>query len=458
MNAAMQTQLKTRPASTPSSTPTHLLQRKCVEGVCSERNKKRLFLQRRSVSQAEHSEVPLIVHEVLRSPGESLDPVTRTFMESRFGHDFSMVRVHTDAKAAESARAVNALAYTAGRDVVFGAGQYVPGTIEGQRLLAHELVHAIQQGSVDRPAWTASAASYSASAADHAEREADRIAFDIASGQQKTFSPTARSGPALQRQTFRTPSVSVRSPVFEEAVTQLTEFEEGQPLTRDEREVAHGVFGASIDYSRVRLIPTSILEYRTIANSIRVPEDFTINNREMAQTFIHEMTHVWQYQHGGTSFISISLGTQIAAQVRRGNRNFAYDYRINPGQSFFDFTPEQQAFLVENYFAMLRDQTAIPNDQAAGVARTYESNHLDSSGFRAPLSGADRLVEISTELPLHEPLIRQMQTALPRPEAAILMLRATDVMQMPGQGMVPMLPEQQTLPIKPLLEIRFPGL
>ena len=83
---------------------------------------------------------------VLHSQGQSLDTDTRIFMESRFGHDFSQVRVHTDANAAESARAVKALAYTAGRNVVFGAGQYAPESELGKQLLAHELTHVVQQG------------------------------------------------------------------------------------------------------------------------------------------------------------------------------------------------------------------------------------------------------------------------------------------------------------------------
>jgi hypothetical protein len=95
--------------------------------------------------QEDITQAPPIVHEVLRSPGQSLEPATRAFMEPRLGHDFSGVRVHTDAKAAESARAVNALAYTVGREVVFGAGQYAPGTREGRRLLTHELAHVVQQ-------------------------------------------------------------------------------------------------------------------------------------------------------------------------------------------------------------------------------------------------------------------------------------------------------------------------
>jgi Domain of unknown function (DUF4157) len=80
---------------------------------------------------------PPIVHEVVSSPGQPLDPATRDVMEPRFGYDFSHVRMHTDTKAAESARAVNALAYTVGRDIVFGSGRYSPTGFEGQELLAH---------------------------------------------------------------------------------------------------------------------------------------------------------------------------------------------------------------------------------------------------------------------------------------------------------------------------------
>jgi hypothetical protein len=66
-------------------------------------------------------------------------------MESRFGHDFSRVRVHKDARAADSARTVNAQAYTVGRDIVLGAREYAPGAYTGKSLLAHELTHVVQQ-------------------------------------------------------------------------------------------------------------------------------------------------------------------------------------------------------------------------------------------------------------------------------------------------------------------------
>jgi hypothetical protein len=103
------------------------------------------MLQRAALNETPVREVPQVVHEVLHSPGQPLDAQTRSFFEPRFGHDFSQVRIHLNAKAAESARAVDALAYTFGRDIVFDTGQYTPGKSSGQRLLAHELTHVVQQ-------------------------------------------------------------------------------------------------------------------------------------------------------------------------------------------------------------------------------------------------------------------------------------------------------------------------
>ncbi len=85
----------------------------------------------------------------LNGGGQPLSEESRAFFEPRFGYDFSQVRVHTDVKAEEAARAVNARALTLGRDVVFGTGQYSPDTMIGKRLLAHELVHVVQQGKAN---------------------------------------------------------------------------------------------------------------------------------------------------------------------------------------------------------------------------------------------------------------------------------------------------------------------
>jgi hypothetical protein len=128
-----------------------LLQRKCAcgkhtvaGGECESCQQARL-LQRAPASAAPTTEVPPIVGEVLQSPGRPLNAATRSYMEPRFGHNFGDVQVHTDATAAESASAVDALAYTVGRDVVFGQGQYRPESAEGRQLLAHELAHVVQQ-------------------------------------------------------------------------------------------------------------------------------------------------------------------------------------------------------------------------------------------------------------------------------------------------------------------------
>jgi hypothetical protein len=155
-----------------------VVRRKCAcGGTCSEcEAEQKVNLQRRAASTGESATVPPIVHDVLREPGRPLDAATRAFMEPRFGHDFSKVRVHADARAAESARAVSAMAYTRGTHIVFGTQQYAPHSSDGRHLLAHELVHTLQQrdtsalGAVIDPPH------------NRYENEADRIADLVVAG------------------------------------------------------------------------------------------------------------------------------------------------------------------------------------------------------------------------------------------------------------------------------------
>jgi hypothetical protein len=90
-------------------------------------------------------QAPAVVDDVLSAGGSPLDPATRAEMEARFGHDFSHVRIHTDSRASRSADAIDAEAYTAGGDVVFGFGRFQPHSHAGRALLAHELAHVVQQ-------------------------------------------------------------------------------------------------------------------------------------------------------------------------------------------------------------------------------------------------------------------------------------------------------------------------
>ena len=126
------------------------VQRTCAcGGGCNKCKKKQLSLKRRSANSHEAVETPASVDGVLHSPGQPLDTTTRAFMEPRFGYDFGGVRLHTDSAAARSARDVNALAFTVGSHIAFGAGQYVPGSAQSNRLLAHELAHVVQQGGAE---------------------------------------------------------------------------------------------------------------------------------------------------------------------------------------------------------------------------------------------------------------------------------------------------------------------
>ena len=103
------------------------------------------WTEARTPDARDEDSAPPVVHEVISSPGQPLDPSARSFMERRFEVDFGSVRVHRDSRAAESAASVDALAYTVGEHVVFGSGSYRPETPHGRWLIAHELSHVSQQ-------------------------------------------------------------------------------------------------------------------------------------------------------------------------------------------------------------------------------------------------------------------------------------------------------------------------
>ena len=174
------------------------LPRKCAcggiagpTGECEECRRKRLSVERNAANleggKKTGFEAPSIVHEALNSPGQPLDGETRAFFEPRFGHDFGKVRVHTDRRAAESALAIHALAYTVGPNVVFAEGQFAPRTEAGKQLLAHELFHTLQQRTAP-PFEPLSVGGVS----EHAESEAEHAAATI-SGEGFVPRPTPQT-------------------------------------------------------------------------------------------------------------------------------------------------------------------------------------------------------------------------------------------------------------------------
>jgi Domain of unknown function (DUF4157) len=163
-----------------------LVQRKCAcgqgsgtSGACASCSEDQTRLQRKATNAEAPAAVPELAHEAFRGSGRPLDAPVREFMESRFQYDFSQVRVHTGGRADTAARAINAVAFTVGRDIFFDVGRYAPATIEGQRLLAHELTHVVQQAG--GPA--VSQKKLAIGQADTtAEREADLVAEKVVSG------------------------------------------------------------------------------------------------------------------------------------------------------------------------------------------------------------------------------------------------------------------------------------
>ena len=144
-------------------------------------------MQRRVAGPTATRQVPHIVYDVLRSPGRPLDPGIRALAEPRFGHDFSHVRVHTGGRAAQSAEAVNAQAYTVGHHIAFARGQYAPGNRKTDQLVSHELTHVVQQRGVASPLQEMSIVDQPG---DAYEREADRMAASAAHAGPATSQPS----------------------------------------------------------------------------------------------------------------------------------------------------------------------------------------------------------------------------------------------------------------------------
>jgi Domain of unknown function (DUF4157) len=176
------------------------LQRQCTcGGECPDCTTEKM-LQREASGAASHAVAPPIVHSVLGGAGRQLDPSTRSFMESRFGHDFSRVRIFNDGAAAKSAQAVSANAYTVGEKIVFNQGRYAPGSAAGKRLLAHELAHVVQQQSA--PHFTESSP-HLARQLDSSELQGDAGAVEPPATQLAVPKLTSRAPqPMLQRLSY----------------------------------------------------------------------------------------------------------------------------------------------------------------------------------------------------------------------------------------------------------------
>ena len=179
------------------------------------------FIQRQAIGAPALATNESDGHSVIPpGSGQPLDEETREFMESRFGTDFSNVRVHTDSRAANSAEALHANAYTTGRDIYFARGKYAPPSLQGRQLLAHELTHTIQQREATINTAAVEDTHHDITFGrvnDPLEQEADRIAQRVVSvptplAVDLSVSPTSRLPPALQRQSADVAQTTAASP------------------------------------------------------------------------------------------------------------------------------------------------------------------------------------------------------------------------------------------------------
>lgn len=306
MNEQIKAQQQKPVASTFAQRPGANLQRKCgcgrpvvAGGECAGCRQHRLegrrsgTLQRRAASNRTPDAAPPVVHEVLRAPGKPLDAETRAFMEPRFAYDFSRVRVHTGPQAADSARAINASAYTVGHNVVFGRGRYTPGTSTGKHLIAHELTHVLQQtDSTVLPAFQTRLTINRPG--DKYEQEANRIA------EQMLHSADPSAGPAdeMERRVRLSsanrvqrdlalqspPDVAAQPELTDEQIQEAIEFNRRRYSESSIRQI-QDVVGAEVtgilDADTIRMIAQLQEEFGLQKDGKVGPNTFDLINREL---------------------------------------------------------------------------------------------------------------------------------------------------------------------------------
>jgi Domain of unknown function (DUF4157) len=328
-------------------------------------------------SRATPAIAPPIVREVVRSAGQPLNAAARDFFEPRFGHDFGRVRVHTDARAAQSARAIDAVAYTVGNHIAFDTGHPLVRSPQGPSLLAHELTHVVQQRGEARDS--------QALTVDVVDSAAEREAAQTGQRLERGGSPGAvkaeAGGGLVQRalsDVLAGGAVGAIAGAFVGsffgpigaligagigllgglAVGEVAGAQR-RGLTSTEQAEATKVFGTSLDMSQVKIAESSVMAVGGFARTPRDTIYFPPGTSRMAFSdfmpwLIHELTHVWQYQHG----ISVAEKLWWALHGRS-----AYDYGGEAGlrtaalanKRFLDFNTEQQASIAEDFYKAQRD-------------------------------------------------------------------------------------------------------
>jgi hypothetical protein len=230
--------------------------------------------------------------------------------------------------------------------------------------------------------------------------------------------------------------VSVTSPALEWAAIQASAITSpgGRALYQWELDTLQDIFQSGLDASRIRVVETRILNApTTLAGQIRVPHGWSFDG-DNKPVLVHESTHVWQYQTRGTNYITDSVYHNASGQIATGNRNVAYmNYQLQPNSNLSDFTAEEQATIVADY---------------------YEITRLHQNDATPP----QWVVVRRPDLPIYERLIQQVRSAMPLPDTRIYQ---NSLMNQPQPGFdwsTPGPGGMQAPAVMPLLQVRFRGL
>jgi len=224
--------------------------------------------------------------------------------------------------------------------------------------------------------------------------------------------------------------VSVSSPALEWSAIQLSAATNiGRALYQWEFDAVQDIFRGAVDAFRVRVVETTILNApTTLGNQIRVPHGWSFD-KDNKPVLIHECAHVWQYQTRGTSYITDSVFHNASGQIATGNRNVAYmNYQLSQNSSIGDFSAEEQATIVGDYYELTRIYQNDPNPPAW-------------VGVRRP------------DLPIYERLIQQVRSSTPMADS---MVYQRSLMNQPSPGFDFTTPGTSGFaPVMPILEFRF---
>ena len=228
--------------------------------------------------------------------------------------------------------------------------------------------------------------------------------------------------------------VSITSPAIEHVLIQAGQLTSpfGRPLSTDERALIDSFYEGSVDAGRIRIVETRIASApTTLGNQIRVMPGKSFSTPYEKSILVHEVAHVWQYQNRGTRYITCSLYHQAAAGVSTGTRNAAYyNYQLNDHTAFDDYPAEQQAQIIQDYYAL---------------AHIYV-------GARATVP--DWVTQRRPAIAHYERLMRSVRSARPRSQAQIY---SDSLIQPPRQDLFPPPddPSRRFLPVMPFLRIDF---